>query len=136
MQNKNFKNDEYIICAAIHYDNGLKYPYHEIYGIETGFVLAGYRHPHIISVLPTNPHYIKKKIEENDTETIQKYGNLNVKYGWHEDSLIKSETTQGFLTNKGRFVNRKEAFEIAWKAGQLDSDINSPEGTLFSEDLY
>lgn len=103
MQNKKFKNDEYIICAAIHYDNGLKYPYHEIYGIETGFVLAGYRHPHIISVLPTNPHYIKKKIEENDIETIQKYGNLNVKYGWHQPPLPEG---RGLLNEQQSFIQR------------------------------
>lgn len=44
---------------------------------------------------------------------------------------------QGFLTNKGRFVGRKEAMKIAKEqnqvirlSGSLNSDI------LFSEDLY
>lgn len=39
---------------------------------------------------------------------------------------------QGFLTNKGRFVNRKEAAEIASFQGQVDT----PTTILFSEDLW
>ena len=41
---------------------------------------------------------------------------------------------QGFLTSKNRFVDRKEAFKIAYTAKQL-KHIHSP-GLLFSEDLY
>ena len=33
------KDKEVILCAAIHYDNGLVYPHQFIYGIKTGFVL-------------------------------------------------------------------------------------------------
>lgn len=44
------------------------------------------------------------------------------------------ESVQGFLTNKNRFVDRKEAMEIAKKQNQL---INSNPGrVLFSEDIY
>lgn len=39
---------------------------------------------------------------------------------------------QGFLTNKNRFVGRKEAGEIAFSAGQTEKLIK----TLHSEDLY
>lgn len=38
---------------------------------------------------------------------------------------------QGFVTNEGRFVERKEAYIIAIKADQLD-----PKRTLFSEDVW
>ena len=44
---------------------------------------------------------------------------------------------QGFLTNKGRFVGRKEATEIAKEQGQvirLSGSTNAD--ILFSEDLY
>ena len=39
---------------------------------------------------------------------------------------------QGFFTSKGRWVNRKEAADIAYAAGQIDTPVS----TLFSEDLY
>jgi len=44
------------------------------------------------------------------------------------------ESEQGFVTNKGRFVDRQEAMVIARAAGQVISDITSD--TLYSEDLY
>lgn len=44
---------------------------------------------------------------------------------------------QGFLTNKGRFVDRKEAMEIAKEQGQIIRLSGSPNtDILFSEDLY
>lgn len=48
---------------------------------------------------------------------------------------------QGFLTDTGRFVNRVEAYYIAWKAGQIiegrDRVTNGQnEPRLFSEDLW
>lgn len=133
MENK----PEYILCAAIHYDNGIKYRFQQMYGIETGFVLCGFRHPHIIDVLPTNPYYFKNLFdgEEIDPVEKQKYDELKYKYGWADDSLTRCETTQGFLTSKGRFVNREEALEIARAAGQVGDDAGYKK-QLFSEDLY
>jgi hypothetical protein len=135
MTRQKLKEEECILCAAIHYDNGLKYNFHYNYGVETGFVLCGYRHPHIISVLPTNPYWLQRKFEENDREVIQKYEELCVKYGWQEDSLTRCKVIQGFITNKGRFVNRKEAFQIALAAGQINENAGV-DRELFSEDLY
>lgn len=43
-----------------------------------------------------------------------------------------NETEQGFYTSKGRYVNRKEAAEIAYAAGQIDTPVSR----LYSEDLY
>lgn len=44
---------------------------------------------------------------------------------------------QGFLTNKNRFVDRKEALEIARTANQINEDeLGNPRIGLFSEDLY
>jgi len=47
------------------------------------------------------------------------------------------QNIQGFLTNKNRFVDRKEGLQIALKSGQADPEHlgNSLIG-LFSEDLY
>lgn len=42
---------------------------------------------------------------------------------------------QGFVTTRGRFVDRKEGLEIATKAGQLIRKT-PPEDVLFSEDLW
>ena len=133
--NNNARTVEYILCAAVWYDNGLKYKFQDTYGIETGFVLAGYRHPLICDVLPFNPHYLKKMFDEDDKEAIQKYEELKVKYGWQEKDLTRCKTVQGFLTSTGRFVDRKEAYRIALNAGQID-ESNGVDGELFSEDLY
>lgn len=102
--------NEWILCSAIHYDDGeinirrrcKNYP-------ETGIVICGYRHPDIISILPTNNSL------RNDGK--------------------EYKCTQGFITSKGRFVNREEAYLIAKKADQL---LNDFEGKLklFSEDIY
>ena len=80
----------------------------------------------------------------------------NIEIGYrHHDILqrFKGEVStkqedQCFYTSKGRYVNRVEAMEIAYKAGQVtednyqiivrDSDGNTKTSTnkLFSEQLY
>ena len=107
---------EHIICAAVHYDNGIKYKFHEKFGIDTGFVIAGWRHPYICSILPFNPHFLKKMFDEDDKEAIQKYEELNIKYGWQEDeehltiedmpAISKISHTQE-LKSKGQFNKAK-----------------------------
>lgn len=130
-----FEPVEHIICAAVHYDNGLRYRFHEKFGIDTGFVIAGWRHPCVASVLPLNPYFLKRAFEDGDKEAVQKYEELNVKYGWQEGSLTRCRTVQGFLTSTGRFVDRKEAYRIAMEAGQIGEGAGYG-GELFSEDLY
>ena len=104
-----------ILCAAIHYDDGIKYE-HQPVNITTGFVVAGRRHHNAILTL-----YLLRGEE-----------NLNKEY--------MGKDSQGFLTSDDRYVTRKEAFRIAKAAGQLllpsmfdpsDNDIS-----LLSEDLY
>lgn len=41
-------------------------------------------------------------------------------------------STQGFITEKGFFVDRREAAQIAFELGQ----IKKPTSTLFSEDIF
>jgi len=114
------KDKEVILCAAIHYDNGLEYPHQSIYGVKTGFVLCGYRHPNIIGILPTNIYF--KKTNEN-----------SVQVEWNEN-CPKHESYQGFLTSTGRFVGRREAAQIALHSGQIKELKFGSE--LYSEDLY
>lgn len=66
----------------------------------------------------------------------------NIELGYrHHDILIRfrgevstQQEDQGFYTSRGRFVDRKEAFEIAKSAGQIET--GEDRGVLFSEDLY
>lgn len=46
--------------------------------------------------------------------------------------VSKSPKAQGFMTSKGRFVDRKEAGKIAFECGQIDKENDY----LFSEDIY
>lgn len=56
---------------------------------------------------------------------------------WQSKKVSRRLKHQGFLTNKGRFVNRKEALEIAFNENQVhERDLKNPNIGLFSEDLY
>jgi hypothetical protein len=51
--------------------------------------------------------------------------------------LKPNESQEGFITTEnGRFLTRKEAWEIADKAGQIINRDDGVIGTLFSENLY
>ena len=45
---------EQIICSAIWYNDNNYYPHQEIYGVDSGFVIGGFRHNNIIGAFPTN----------------------------------------------------------------------------------
>jgi hypothetical protein len=108
---------EYILCAAIWYQDGNQYP-HQPKNIETGIVICGRRHHNCITT--------------RSVTTI--------------DRLCQN--VQGFLTSKDRFLNRKEAYQIALAVGQVaarkaDKYLDQYFGTkpgdtdiLISEDLY
>lgn len=125
-------NKEYILCAAIHYDNKIEYPFmRQTYGIKSGFVLCGYRHSDIIRILPTNrlyPNFNSSKLPLNKDLIWEKIDENT------DNSEINSEEqiVQGFITSKGRFVDRKEASQIAYAAKQ----ILEPKNLLYSEDIY
>ncbi len=109
MTNKTFKKGdnqiEYILAAAIWFDDGTENLY-QPFNIKTDLVLCGWRHGTIF------PQIGGLVIERRNLGVINEI--------------------QGFLTSKNRFVERKEAGEIAFKAGQ----ISEPTDFLFSEDLY
>lgn len=117
--------EEYIICSAVHFDNGIIYQ-EQPSNIKTGIVVAGRRH--------NNCFYSLKQMELYD-----------------DSKVTKDNITAGFITNYDRFLNRKEAFVLAEKNNQLlmpelhhktDSDImfldkfGEHESILTSEDLY
>ena len=96
---------EYIMCSENHIDDGKDYT-HKPFNIDKGIVFCGLRHCVCFEISHlSHPH--------------DEYGNC---------------TTQGFLTNKNRFVNRSEAFIIAIDSGQLKTELKS--GKLYSEDLW
>ena len=56
-----------------------------------------------------------------------------------KEEVCTDADSQGFFTSRNRFVDRKEAFLIAYQANQIPIslyDERGKEGKLFSEDLY
>ncbi len=98
---------ERVLCAAIWVDDGAPYPHQPT---ETGVVVCGLRHHAIL--IPVSLLVVSTK----EGFTLYK--------------------VQGFLTNRGRFVNRYEAYEVAERAGQLVGKKPHKVRKLYSEDLY
>jgi hypothetical protein len=96
---------EYILCAAIWFDDG-KFYEHQPINIPSGIVLCGWRHG---CIFPQIGGLVSERQQ----------------LGIHEKE-------QGFVTNKNRFVDRKEGRKIAFESGQTDEET----GQLFSEDLW
>lgn len=103
---------EYILCAAVWYDNFLLEKEEVLrirgfspYNIERGIVFSGWRHPNCLY------------------QAVAIAGLPSHKLG---------EVSQGFLTNKNRYVEREEAGKIAFEAGQT-KELKT---ILFSEDIY
>ena len=106
---------EKIICSAIHYEDGIKRP-HLPKNIDTGIVVAGWRHANSIQQLKV---MFYDEYEENS------------KHNKKRIEVIRNQT-QGFLTSTGRFVDRDYGAEIARNAEQVHSGVTE----LYSEDLY
>ena len=107
----NKMKDEYIICAAIHYNDGKTYD-HQPRNIDCGIVVSGRRHHNCIITVAI----------------------LGMK-DWRRDSIAAGmKETQGFLTSRDRFLNRQESWNLAVESKQIEA--NEKENTLFSEDLY
>lgn len=104
---------EYILCAAIWFDDGGKDYVHQPKNITSGYVVCGRRHHNCFT--------IRAMLQGPKNERS------------NEDHI------QGFLTNLDRFVDRKEAYKIAFENDQI---IGPNKGRsensigLTSEDLY
>lgn len=99
--------DEYILCAAIWFDDGKVYP-NQPKNIPSGIVLCGWRHG---SIFPQIGGLVKERKD-----------------------LGINEKEQGFITSKNRFVDRTEAMKIAIVTEQVSKDLKDKE--LYSENLY
>ena len=108
------KDKEYILCASVWYKD-LPMKKGEVlnnrgfrpYNVDRGVVISGWRHGNCIYQMVAITG-----LKSNPDEA--------------------GEEVQGFLTNKNRFVDREEAAQIAFDAGQTEEK----KIRLFSEDLY
>lgn len=101
---------ESIICAAIWYKDLPTQEHLLPCNVKEGVVLCGWRHGCIIQQMKALT------------------GLRTVKFG--NDSV--GTTVQGFLTNKNRFLDRKEAHTLFKEFGKIPEYENE----LYSEDLY
>lgn len=107
---------EKILCAAIHYSGAeaemnwnVAHPVKNIDELPKGITICGHRHHNCISTM---------------------YAATGMK-------TYERGSTQGFLTSLNRFVDRKEAYLIAVKAGQVKpGGLTNSNTQLYSEDLY
>lgn len=102
---------EYILCAAIWFDDGLKHA-HQPRNISTGYVICGRRHHNVYI-----SHAIIRKGEIVPDKLID---------------VPKCPNEEGFMTNFDRFLDRNEAAQTAFEAGQTKERHK----ILFSEHLY
>ena len=107
-------NKEYILSAAIWCKDGTEAPRGFIaQNIDSGVVIGQWRHGNIINVRATNPLWNAKKLAERRGENP-----MEIKK--HEDTLPYFDEVDGFITSKGRFVDRWQAAELALLCGQID----------------
>lgn len=99
-----FGGKEYLLCAAIYYEDGKKYE-HQPKNIISGIVVCGRRHHNC-------------------------YITLASLLGDNYD--VKLTHNQGFVTSKDRYLERKEAAQLAFECGQITEQSK----TIFSEELW
>jgi len=110
------KYKEHILCAAIWVNDGAFHE-HQPKNISTGYVISGRRHHNCFAT-------IVDLIGLDEAIKLRKYHNLK---------------SQGFITNLDRFVDRKEAWEIALAAKQIRyglEAVDKENPILISENLY
>lgn len=109
------QGEERVLCVAIWVDTGEADPPRMSYAYPaTGILFCGWRHGDCFVAL----HAWARRLSPEERARIG------------EEQLAGRH--QGFLTSRGRFVDRREAMVIARSAGQTDSEASD----LFSEDLY
>lgn len=107
---------EYILCAANYYNDGREHV-HSPKNIILGFVTCGRRHHNCINTFAQI---------------------VGFPYSEEANKIHRTEI-QGFLTNTDRFVDRKEAYKIAFEADQIKGPNKGRSENsigLTSEDLY
>lgn len=111
---------EYIICAAIWYKDGTEAPRGMIaQNIDTGVVIGQWRHGNCINIRATNPIWNKKTLKER----IDRENDVVPMIVSNEKPDIEYDYVDGFITSKGRFVDRWQAAKIALDCGQLPEEV-------------
>jgi len=105
---------EIVLLSAIHFDDKREH-IHQPVNITTGYVVCGYRHCNCYGLLGAI-------FTDTDNEP------------WKR--VRPEKETQGFITNKNRFINREEAFKIATDNNQILDPEDTRGNELFSEDIY
>lgn len=108
---------ERILCAAVYVNDGEDYGELTYAAPKRGIVFHGFRHGNCYHAMRP---WLNSLPEEVRREKL---------------NLTQEDENQGFLTSKGRYVNRQEAWVIAEAARQILPHARHP-GTLYSEDLY
>lgn len=100
-------SEEKIVCSALWYKD-LPTPTYRPINVDRGIVFCGLRHAHCLS-------------------------QMNIMTGKRQCEV--GEEISGFLTNKNRFVDRKEAAEIALNSHQIEK-LSYFKDELDSSDLF
>jgi len=112
------KPDEWILCASIYVDTGKADPPRRSFMYPaTGLLFSGWRHGDCLMQLSE----WRERLTDEEIETIERI---------HPGQINGSR--QGFLTSRGRWVDREEAGDIARAAGQFDQLTK----ILYSDDIY
>ena len=107
---------EYIICSAIWYKDGTEAPRGMIaQNIDSGVVIGQWRHGNCINIRATNPAWNKKTLEERSNRENQAVPMDVLADRWDDEY----DCVDGFLTSKGRFVDRWQGMAVAYLAGQI-----------------
>ena len=111
---------EWILCAAIWYQDGTEAPRGMIaQNIDSGVVIGQWRHANCINIRATNPIWNKKALAERANR--EKEGKPMMVSNEKPD--IEYGYVDGFLTSRGRFVDRWQAAKIAFECGQLEESV-------------
>lgn len=111
---------EYIICAAIWYQDGTEAPRGMIaQNIRTGVVIGQWRHGNCINVRATNIVWNQKVLDKLIDNNEEFLGGEKPCPGEHPPFRY----VDGFLTSKGNFVDRWQAMKLAYEAGQVPKKV-------------
>ena len=107
---------EWVLCAAIWYKDGTEAPRGFIaQNISSGVVIGQWRHGNIINIRATNPIWNKKTLKERINRENQ---DVPMRIS-DEKPDVDYDYVDGFLTSKGRFVDRWQGMAVAYLAGQI-----------------
>ena len=115
-------NKEYIVCAAYKFKPGYETP---------RMVEINQKNKGFNPDFRVQDTYFKPHCEVFETALGWRHPDIILKYG-----DVIDINKDGFMTSKGRFVDRKEAHRIALECGQIIEKESINSSILFTEDIY